>query len=198
MIIYIIIIIALVFLYTRTYENFEIVAYNNNIIPNYKINSTYDDESNILQNIFNELNLKNKNFKESILDKQFTLINTNLIFPFTDIFKLIIIEYLYSNIPKYKNDKVYILGKFNKIYQKDQDTSRIFIFNCKLVNPISFITFDIKIRLQFNNINLILDKKFNYIDIIDNNFIKLNTILESIIIDNTDLEFTFNPYDTLY
>lgn len=195
---YIIIIIIIVFLYIREYENFEIVSYNNNNIPNYKINSTYDNDINELQKIFNSLNIKNKNFQDSILDDQFKLINSNLIFPFTNVFKSIIIEYIYTNIPKYKNDNVYILGKFNKIYQKDQGTSRIFIFNCTLVNPINFITFNIKIRLKINNINLILDEKYNYIDIIDNNFIKLNTILESIIIDNPDLKNTFTPIDNLY
>lgn len=197
---YIVIVIVIVFFYTKTFEHFEIVAYNNTNIPNNKIDSIYDIETNTLQNIFDDLNLKNKDFKDSNLDKEFILINTNLTFPFFTIFKKMIIEYLYDNIPKYKKDNVYILGNLDNIYQKDQDSTRTFIFNFTLVNPINFFTRNVKVRLKINNINLILDNTLNYIDNIDENFIKLNTNLESINLDSINLDNTFNyimPIDNL-
>lgn len=197
MIIYILILIILVFLYTQTFENFEsIVAYNNTNIPDYKIDSIYNIETNILQSIFDNLNLQNKDFKESKLDKQFRLLNINLTFPFSDVFKKIIIEYLYNNIPKYKKDQVYILGQLNNIYQKDDLTFTTFIFNFTLVNPVNFFTRIIRIRLKINNFYKTLLDEIN----IDENFIKLNTTLESITLDNTVnyVNFTFTPIDTLY
>lgn len=200
MVIYIVILIIIIFIYSKTFENFEIVAYNNTKIPYNKIDSIYDIETNTLQSLFDKLNLKNKDYKDSNLDNQFKLININLTFPFSQIFKKMIIEYLYDNIPKYEKDKVYILGEFDKIYQKDFGTTRIFIFSFNLVNPINFFKRNIRIRLKINNINLILDEKFNYLDVIDENFIKLNTNLESITLDNTVnyINYKFTPIDTLY
>jgi hypothetical protein len=199
MIIYILIVILIVFLYKHTFENFEIVAYNNTIVPDNTIESIYDTESDTLQNLFDQLNLQNKDFKESSLDKQFKLININLAFPFSSIFKKLIIEYLHSSIPEYKKDKVYILGKLINIYQKDQDNTRTFIFNFTLVNPVNFFTRNIKIRLKINNINMFLDETLNYLDEIDEKFIRLNTNLESISLDNNNyINFTFNPSDNLY
>jgi hypothetical protein len=195
----IIIIILSLSLYTQTFEHFEIVAYNNTYIKDNKIDTIYDIESQTLQSLFDDLNIKNKDFKEPNLDKQFILINKNIAFPFSVYFKKMIIEYLYNNIPKYKEDKIYILGKLNNIYQKDQDLSRIFIFNFTLVNPVNFFTRNIKIRLKINNINLILDETRNYIDNIDDNFINSNTNLESITLDqNNYINFTFTPIDELY
>jgi hypothetical protein len=199
MITIILIIILLVFLYKHTFENFEIVAYNNTIVSENKIDSIYDIESNTLQSLFDNLNLKNKDFKESNLDKQFKLVNSNLKFPFSNIFKKLIIEYIHDSIPKYKKDKVYILGKVNNIYQKDEVLSRTFIFNFTLVNPVNFFTRNIKIRLNINNINVFLDDTFNYFDAIDENLVRLNTNLESITLDKNDyINFTFNPIDKLY
>lgn len=192
--IFYLIILILVFFYTCTfYEHFEIVSYNNTNIPNNIIESIYDKESNTLQKLFDTLNLENKDFKESNLDKEFKLININLTFPFSVVFKSMILEYLYNNIPQYKKDKVYILGKLINIYQKDQGTSKTFIFNFTLVNPINFFTRNIRIRLKINNINVILDES-----VIDENFIKSNTILESITLDkNNYINFTFTPIDNL-
>lgn len=199
MVIYILIIIVIVFLYKHTFENFEIVAYNNTDVPKNTIESIYDTESETLQNLFDKLNLQNKDFKESNLDKQFKLINMNLIFPFSSIFKKLIIEYLHSSIPKYKKDNVYILGKIINIYQKDQDTSRTFVFNFTLVNPVNFFTRNIRIRLRLNNINMFLDDTLNYVEEIDETLIRLNTNLESITLDkNNYINFTFNPIDNLY
>ena len=198
MIIYILIIIIIIFLYKHTFENFDIVAYNNTNVPNNTIKSIYETESETLQNLFDNLNLQNKDFKESNLDKQFKLINMNLVFPFSNIFKKLIIEYLHSSIPKYKKDKVYILGKLINIYQKDLDNTRTFIFNFTLVNPVNFFTRNIKIRLKINNINQFLDETFNYLDVIDENLLRLNTNLESITLDkNNYINFTFNPIDNL-
>ena len=89
---YIIFLIIVVFLYTKTFENFETVAYNNSNFSDNKIDSIYDTESNTLQSLFNNLNLQNKDFKEYNLDNQFKLLNINLIFPFTTIFKKMIID----------------------------------------------------------------------------------------------------------
>jgi hypothetical protein len=198
MIIYILIIIIIIFLYKHTFENFDIVAYNNTNVPNNIIKSIYETESETLQNLFDKLNLQNKDFKESNLDKQFKLINMNLVFPFSSIFKKLIIEYIHNSIPKYKKDKVYILGKLINIYQKDLDNTRTFIFNFTLVNPVNFFTRNIKIRLKINNINQFLDETFNYLDVIDENLLRLNTNLESITLDkNNYINFTFNPIDKL-
>ena len=193
MIFYFIILLIIFFFYKNTLETFNIVAYNNTNVQDTTITSIYEHESNILQDLLNDLNLKNNNFKESKLDDEFKLINTNLIFPFSESFKSLLIEYLYTNIPKYKTDKVYILGKLIDIYQKNYSTSSTFIFNCTLVNPVNFFTRNIRIRLKLNNIHLILDKTH-----INEHLVKSNTILESITLDkNNFVNFTFTPIDKL-
>ena len=54
MVIYILIIIVIVFLYKHTFENFEIVAYNNTDVPKNTIVTAIDKDS-IGENVFTKI-----------------------------------------------------------------------------------------------------------------------------------------------
>lgn len=198
-----ILILVLILIYFSEFEQFEVVAYNNEKIPNYKIESIYDTESKELQKVFDNLNSTNKNFKKSVIDDSFVLLNINLPFEFTKIFKQFILDYLIDNIPKFKKDKVYILGNLINIYQKDSVATnnvidRTFVFNVTLVNPVNFFTRNIRIRLTLKNVNLILDESSNYTNTENDIIIKQLINLESIDLDKNNYKnFTFTPSDSL-
>jgi len=199
---FIILCIIILFYFSKNYENFDIVGYNSTGVPDYKIDSVYDTETYKLENIFTNLNIKNQNYNKDYLnvDPTFTLVNLNLTFPFTNIFKQLIIDYLVKEIPEYKKDKVYILGNLNNIYYKDTNNVRIFVFNFNLVNPRNFFTRNIKIRLKLNNIDLFTSGS-SYIDITNDlnkqNVVKFSEI-EYILLDKSAYpNFTFNPVDEL-
>ena len=192
----IIIIILITICLTRNLENFEVVGYNNINVPDYKIVSVYDTETTVLQNIFTKLNTTNPSYKSSYLDNDptFKVVNNFISFPFTKIFKTLILEYLKNSIVQYNKDKVYILGNFNNIYYKDQDTFRIFVFNFNLVNPVNFFTRNIKIRIRVNNIKSFMNPNSSYMNQFNDLNIRKYTELEYIILDqNAYPNFKFKP-----
>lgn len=200
--IFIILCIIILFYFNKNFENFEIVGYNSTGVPDYKIDSVYDTETYKLESIFTNINIKNQNYNKEYVnvDKTFTLVNINLTFPFTNIFRKLIIDYLVKEIPEYKKDKVYILGNLNNIYYKDTNNARIFVFNFNLVNPVNFFTRNIKIRIKLNNIDLFTSGS-SYIDI-NNDLNKQNVVkfseIEYILLDKSSYpNFKFNPVDEL-
>lgn len=188
--------IIILLYFNKKSENFQIVGYNSTDIPDYKIDSVYDTETNKLGNILTNLNSRNKKYSIEYIniDKSFTLVNLNLTFPFTNIFKKLIIEYLVKEIPEYKKDKVYILGNLNNIYYKDINNSRIFVFNFNLVNPVNFFTRNIKIGIKLDNIY-----SFIYMDILNEQNVIKSSEIEFILLDkNSYPNFKFNSVDDLY
>jgi hypothetical protein len=189
-------IFLVLYFYTSVYENFQVVGYNNTIVPDYKIHSIYNLETKRIENILNELNNSNKNYSGLDSKDTFILLNLNINFSLTDIFKNIVLDYIYQ-ISEFKKDKVYILGDFTNIYYKDNiDDSRTFILNADLINPVNFFTRTVQIIIKLNNVSLISTDKFNYIN--DQNVIKKNSIIQSISLNNTKYEnFSYNLNDQL-
>jgi hypothetical protein len=153
-------------------------------------------ETKRIENILNELNNSNKNYSGLDSKDTFILLNLNINFSLTDIFKNIVLDYIYQ-ISEFKKDKVYILGDFTNIYYKDNiDDSRTFILNADLINPVNFFTRTVQIIIKLNNVSLISTDKFNYIN--DQNVIKKNSIIQSISLNNTKYEnFSYNLNDQL-
>jgi hypothetical protein len=58
-----------------------------------------------------------------------------------------------TNIERFKGHKMQITSDLNKLYYKDSDNDRIFIFNISLVNNTRFMTRNLRIKLKIKNIN---------------------------------------------
>lgn len=141
----------------------DLVGYNSSYIPVKKIDTDFDIKSDGLENILNKTNLE-KDYDEDL--SEYNLFNENLEFPYTGIFKDVILNYLNNVITIYKDDNCYISDIF-KIYFKDivtkpvfnkpEKLSRIYIFYINLVNPVKLFTKSLKIKLSIDD-HVVIDK----------------------------------------
>lgn len=196
-------IILFFILYKFFYKNvdtFNIVGYNSFKLPSGDLDTV---------NFTNDLQRKLMNIPTNIdLDfnvKNYLLINNNLTFPLDKIFKDYILNYLRKhNI--YANDNIYIQGKIENIYFKDENNIRTYIFMFNLVNSTLYFSANIKIKLIINNISLFLDNSRNdginypsYINTDDNlkNQLISNMFIKGINLSSNN-KFNIPQVDKLY
>lgn len=132
------------------YKNVDTVGYNNSFVISNDIVSIYDRETLDLTNIFSDL------FKDSDCDfdtDTYLVYGTYIEFPFNDIIKRIICDYLKKNVSKFKKDKIEINADINHMYWKNINDDRLFIFNVNLLNSTNFMTRNIKVKILIKNIN---------------------------------------------
>jgi hypothetical protein len=89
-----------------------------------------------------------------------------------------------TNIEKFKGHKLGISSDLNKLYYKDLDDDRIYIFNISLVDNTKFMTRNLRVKLKIKNIN---------------NFIKSDKIEQGEINYRTDIpsQMVINSSDIL-
>lgn len=138
-------------------ENYvtEIVGYNNIVVPTFYIPNIFETETQELIKVFKEAfkddNVEPVGYKEH---------NPNIPFPFEAPIKKFIIDYLKSNINKFKGHKLEITSDLNKVYYKDDGIDRLFIFNINLVDNTQFMTRNVRVKIKIKKIaNFIKDDK---------------------------------------
>jgi hypothetical protein len=142
--------IIMSYLFDDTKEHYitSIVGYNNIAIPAYQIPSIFDSETRELVKVFKD------NFSDDKVEPfGFKEHNPYIYFPFEASIKKLIIDYMKTNIEKFKGHKLEITSDLNKLYYKDSDNDRIFIFNISLVDNTKFMTRNLRIKLKIKNIN---------------------------------------------
>ena len=142
--------IIMSYLFDDTKEHYvtSIVGYNNTKIPAYSISSKFDLETSELVKVF-----KDKFSDDKVDSLGFKEHNPYIPFPFEASIKKLIIDYMKTNIERFKGHKMQITSDLNKLYYKDSDNDRIFIFNISLVNNTRFMTRNLRIKLKIKNIN---------------------------------------------
>jgi hypothetical protein len=124
-----------------------IVGSNNIAIPAYHISNLFDTETEELNVLFK------KEFKDDDMEPvSFKEHNPYIPFPFETPFKKFIIDYLKTNLDKFKGHKLEITSDINKLYYKDIGNDRIFIFNVNIVDNTKFMTRNIRIKLKIKDI----------------------------------------------
>lgn len=135
--------IIVFFVLFKSKENFEVVGYNTLNIPNYVIKNSYDTESIAIQSLFNKV------FKDHFIDtKSFTLYSNYIEFPFNNIIKTFMANYLTSIL----NDKIQVNTNLTNMYWKDDEKDRLFIFNIDMVNHKHFTTRKLKVKIKIHDI----------------------------------------------
>lgn len=135
----------------------EIVGYNNIVIPAFYIPNIFETETKELVQIFKE------SFKDDIIEPiGYKEHNPYIPFPFETPIKKFIIDYLKKNIDKFKGHKLEITSDLNKVYYKDENQDRLFIFNINLVDNTKFMTRNIRIKLKIKNILDFIKKETDY------------------------------------
>lgn len=126
----------------------SIVGYNNIDIPSYHIPSIFDLETRELVKVF-----KDKFSDDNVEPFGFKEHNPYIPFPFEASIKKVIIDYMKINIEKFKGHKLEITSDLNKLYYKDLNNDRVFIFNISLLDNTKFMTRNLRIKLKVKNIN---------------------------------------------
>lgn len=142
---------ALIFMNTpRVIQHFtdDLVGYNSSFLPDRKIQTDFDVTSDNLELMLNSSNL-DKNYKEDL--SEYNLFNENLEFPYTNIFKNIILNHFNRTVSIYKDDNCYISEIFNIHFKDNSDGSRTYILYINLVNPVKLFTKSLKIKLSIKN-----------------------------------------------
>lgn len=177
------------YLYSIFIETFLVVGYNNSIVPNYTIKNLFDEETKLLDSELSDLSLDH-NFNI----KSFTLLNTNIPFPFANQFQKLLLSFL-KTVPRINKHKI-TLGNFNNIYYNDSLGNRIFILNVNLQDSTKFTSRNIKVKFVINNISVFTDKKSNYLSTFDNSLLNKYCSLTGIILDkNSYAKFNMNGID---
>lgn len=174
------------------------VGYNNISIPNYSIPNVFDNDLSQINAMFKELikdeNFDNTNFKEH---------NPNIPFPLTEQIKYFLVNYLDTNIYRFKGHNLVIPGKLNNLYYKGMGDDRIFIFNTSVVDNTRFISINLKVKIKIINIKDFLqnydkdklEENINYIQTIQD---KVPIELLSLRIDEQMFaKFTYSGIDSL-
>jgi hypothetical protein len=167
------------YIYSTFKETFLVVGYNDSIIPNYTIKNLFDEETKILDAQFSNLS-----FDHNFNVKSFTLLNTNIPFPFTNQFQKLLLSFL-KTVPRLNTHKI-TLGDFNNIYFNDDFLgNRIFILNVNVQDSTTFTSRNIKVKFIVNNISAFTtdDKKSNYLSTFDSTLLDKYTSLVGIILD---------------
>lgn len=133
----------------------SIVGYNNSGIPAYYVPSLFDTETKelveVLKEAFKDDDVETVGYKEH---------NPYVPFPFEASIKKLIIDYMKTNINKFKGQKLEITTDLNKLNYKDYDNDRLFIFNINLVNNTKFMTRNLRVKIKIKDIkNFIKDSK---------------------------------------
>jgi hypothetical protein len=157
MVLYIIIILLLICFTSKFFNkftekftsNYNIVGYNNLSLPIKIIPSIYDNETieitKLLDNIFK---VSNCDFDLS----KYTIYSTYIEFPFNNIIKKMIADYIKNNIDTFTNDKIEINSDINHLYWKNEGDDRLFIFNVNLLNNTRFMVRNIQVKILIKNI----------------------------------------------
>jgi len=127
----------------------DTVGYNNSSVLSNKILSIYESETLEITSIFNEL------FKNSDCDfdtSTYLMHGTYIEFPFNNIIKKMISDYLKENVSKFKKDKIEINADINHMYWKNTGNDRLFIFNVNLLNNTRFMTRNIVVKILIKDI----------------------------------------------
>lgn len=124
-----------------------IVGYNNIAIPAYYIPNIFETETKELIKVFKEAfkddNVEPIGYKEH---------NPYIPFPFEAPIKKLIIDYLKTNIPKFKGHKLEITTDLNKLYYRNSGDDRLFIFNVNLLDNTQFMTRNVRVKIRIKNI----------------------------------------------
>jgi hypothetical protein len=192
-IVYIFLICLIVYYFSDVFkETFLVVGYNDSIIPNYTIKNLFDEETKLLDSEFSNLSLDH-NFNI----KSFTLFNTNIPFPFTNQFKILLLSFL-KTVPRI-NKHILTLGDFNNIYYNDDSLgNRIFILNVNIQDSTKFTSRNIKVKFLVNNIRTFTtsDQNSNYLPTFDPNLLDKYSSLLGVILDkNGYANFTMTGID---
>jgi hypothetical protein len=144
---------------TKEHYVTSIVGYNNINIPAYHLPSIFDLETKELVKIFKE------SFKDDNLEPLgFTEHNPYIPFPFEESIKKLIIDYIKTNIEKFKGHKLENTTGLHKLYYKDNGTDRLFIFNISLVDNTKFMTRNLRVKIKIKNIKNFIKKNSNIIE----------------------------------
>lgn len=149
---FVLILICLYFFKAIVQENFEIVGFNDNTIPDYKIKNIYDTETEKLTSILKSL------FKDNDMTKTgYTIYGKYLDFPFANVIKHMIADFLKTNVSIFAKDKLEVNSNINDLYWKDVGNDRLFIFNVNLLNNTHFLTRTINVKIMIQNIKSFLN-----------------------------------------
>lgn len=192
---YILTLIIILILYKNNiHEKLEIVGYNTSDVPTYNILNSYDIESNDLQVLLSKIS---KEKKINLDTNTFTLYSNYIDFPFNNIIKSFLADYLSDKL----NEKIEINTNIYNMYWKDTlNKGREFIFNINMFSRKHFVTYKLKIKISIKNI-----EKFTKNDNIQDyktdvlpKTLKDSIDIVSIIIDKYDNEkFKINGIDYL-
>jgi general stress protein CsbA len=132
---------------TKEHYVTTIVGYNNIAIPAYYIPNIFETETKELIEVFK------KAFKDDDVEpKDYKEHNPYIPFPFESSIKKLIIDYLKTNVPKFKGHKLEITTDLNKLYYKNNEDDRLFIFNINLVDNTKFMTRNVRVKIRIKNI----------------------------------------------
>lgn len=156
---FIIIILILIYILYITKEHFEIVGYNNSVLPIKEIPTIYENETTQVTTLFNNI-FKNKDcdFDTST----YTMYSDYIEFPFNNIIKKMIGDYLSLNV---FNSKIEVNSDINHLYWKDTGLDRLFIFNVNLLNKTHFMIRNIQVKILIKNIKDFINENYYRTDI---------------------------------
>jgi hypothetical protein len=124
-----------------------IVGSNNILIPAYYIPNIFETETKELIKVFKDAfkddNIEPIGYKEH---------NPYIPFPFEAPIKKLIIDYLKTNVSKFKGHKLEITTDLNKLYYKNSGQDRLFIFNINLLDNTQFMTRNVRVKIRIKNI----------------------------------------------
>lgn len=174
--------------YKEGYKDIDIVGYNNSyVIPN-EIISIYESETLDLTSVFRNL------FNDYDFDTSTYLVYTTYIeFPFNNIIKKIILDYLKENVKRFKKDKIEINSNINHMYWKNIGDDRLFIFNVNLLNSTNFMTRNIKVKILIKNIRNFMNDD-NYKTNVPSLTLMLSTTILCIKLDTDNYVSKFSSY----
>lgn len=177
----IIIILILILSITQNIQNiedFSVVGYNAEFIPNNSLNISFYEKMTSLNKEFFKQSIDN-NFDKS----NFTLYNNSLSFPFTSKFSSLLLDFI-KKTPQISSHKI-AAGIFNNIYYYDDKlNNRFFILNVNLNDTTDFTVRNVKVKYKVKNIALFLTPSKAYytsysIPLLDSNCSILGVTLDS-------------------
>jgi hypothetical protein len=141
---------------TKEHYVTSIVGYNNINIPVYHLPSLFDKETEELVKVF-KASFKDDNVEPlGFIDH-----NPYIPFPFEASIKKLIIDYMKTNIEKFKGHKLEITTDLNKLSYKDDGIDRLFIFNISLVDNTKFMTRNLRVKIKIKDIKNFINENSN-------------------------------------
>lgn len=144
---------------TKEHYVTSIVGYNNTSIPAYHLPSVFDTETRELVTVFKKA--FNAEIQEPLV-MGFKEHNPYVPFPFEAAIKKLIIDYMKTNIDKFKGQKLEITTDLNKLYYKDSGNDRLFIFNISLVNNTKFMSRNLRVQIKIKDIKKFIKDSTEY------------------------------------